>query len=95
MATSQPGQAAYPLADMIELVSAEIREASRRTAAHEDGVVQVKEATIELGLTWTENTEGGIDLQVVKLGAGRTRDTVERMIVSVVPIPSMGVDRLE
>jgi hypothetical protein len=70
---------------MIELLSDEIREASRRASGRADDVVYFKEATIELGWTWTENKEGGIDFKVVKLGAGRTRDTVERMTVSVVP----------
>jgi hypothetical protein len=84
MAGSMAAQRAYPLADMIERLSDEIREASRRAAAA-DGAIYLKEATIELGWTWTENKEGGIDFQVVRLGAGRTRDTVERMTVSVVP----------
>ena len=86
MAGSQSAQRAFPLADMIELLSDEIREAARRASAREDSLVLLKEATIELGWTSSESKEGGIDLQVVRLGADRPRDTVERMTVSVVPV---------
>jgi hypothetical protein len=76
----------YPLADLVEALSIELREAHRRASSREDGpAFNLDSATAELAIGWETNKEGGIDFQVFKLGGTLTRNNTSTLSVTIRP----------
>lgn len=76
----------FPLADMISVLESQLREAARRSVDAGDGVaLRVKECTVELGMSWERMGDGGIQLWIVKLGAGVDKTNTETITVTLEP----------
>ena len=77
---------AYPLADVLEKLGGEIREASRR--AREDNqpdVLLVSGIEVELGVTFTKKGEAGIEIGVVNLGGDLTKENTQTIKLTLIP----------
>jgi hypothetical protein len=60
----------FPLSDLIGTIGRDLREAERRARdSPTGGNLNLKEITVELGITWERSGSGGIEFWVVKLGA--------------------------
>jgi DNA helicase IV len=66
----------------------ELREAGRRN--QNDDVLEVTEASVELGLTWTIEGNAGVKFWVVDLAGASSR---ERSTTITVTLKSVGADR--
>jgi hypothetical protein len=79
----------YPLADLIKALGMELREAQRRAKSDDQGdLLKLKECSVELGVTWEKNAEGGIDIKVFKLGGGIGKQDTETLSVTLEPLHS-------
>jgi hypothetical protein len=77
---------AWPLADMLAELAGELERAnSRVTRTGTPSRLRWTEATIELGITWEQTGDGGIDLKVLRLGGGLTKANTTTITVRVVP----------
>jgi hypothetical protein len=79
----------WPLADMLGELGLELEKANRRVVeSGTSGRLRWTEATIELGVTWEKRGEGGIDVKVVRLGGGVTKENTTTITIRVVPAES-------
>ena len=79
-----------PLADMLGQLGRELEKANERVVeSGSSGRLRWTEATIKLGVTWDKRGEGGIDLKVVRLGGGITKENTTTITVKVVPMESV------
>jgi hypothetical protein len=77
----------YPLADLMAVLAAELREARDRAVGDKlDDVVKVKECQVELGFSWERKGEGGIEFFVFKLGGGIGKADTQTLTVTLEPI---------
>lgn len=77
----------YPLADLIQAVGAELREAQRRAdQAAQPDLLKLKECTVELGVTWDKKADGGIDIKVFKLGGGVGKQDTQTISITMAPV---------
>jgi hypothetical protein len=77
----------YPLADLMAVLAAELREARDRAVGDQlDDVVKVKECQVELGFTWERKAEGAIEFFVFKLGGGIGKADTQTLTVTLEPI---------
>lgn len=82
-----PMPRAFPLADALQRLGEELRRAMELAA--QDGkpdLFTLKDATLELGLTWETTAEGGIEWGVVKLGGSVTRTNAHTITLNLTPI---------
>jgi NTP-dependent ternary system trypsin peptidase co-occuring protein len=83
----------YPLANLVEALSTELREAHRRASNRSDGpAFDLESATAELAIGWETNKDGGIDFQVFKLGGSLTRNNTSTLSVTVRPTSARPAD---
>jgi hypothetical protein len=79
----------FPLADLIQALSDELKRARDSTAVSEaagrPAFISWATAQIEVGVTWTESIDGGIDFKVLHLGGDRTKENTTTMTVTLVP----------
>jgi hypothetical protein len=81
----------WPLADMLAELAGELEAAnSRVTRTGRPSRLRWTEATIELGITWEQTGDGGIDLEVLRLGGGRTKANTTTITVKVEPVEPPG-----
>lgn len=94
MANQQRPVQTYPLADMLERLGEELREAFQRTQQKGKASIGLKEAVIDLAWTWTADAKGRLNIQVFQMGGGVSTETVQRMSITVVPLQhsKAGVD---
>jgi hypothetical protein len=82
---------AWPLADMLAQLAGELEAANGRvTRTGRQSSLRWTEATIELGITWEQTGDGGIDLKVLRLGGGRTKANTTTITVKVAPAEPPG-----
>jgi Trypsin-co-occurring domain 2 len=71
-----------PLADLIQEVSTQLREARERyRATGQNALLEFASCTLELGVTWGKKADGGIDIKVVKLGGGLNKTNTQTITV--------------
>ena len=76
----------FPLADLIDAIGAELREAQRRAREDEQpDMLRLKECSVELGITWEKKGDAGIDIKVVKLGGGIGKQDTQTISVTLEP----------
>jgi hypothetical protein len=84
--TDQDG---FPLAKLIHALSEELKRArdsaAEAVAAGRPGFIAWTTAQIEVGVTWTESIDGGIDIKVLHLGGDRTKENTTTMTVTLAP----------
>jgi hypothetical protein len=83
----------FPLADLIEQLGDEIREAQRRAQAKTPHLLKLKECTAELGVEWDFDGSGGVEFWVVKLGGEVTKQNTHTVSVTLEPVgPEIDVE---
>jgi hypothetical protein len=75
----------YPLADLIEALGAQLREAEKRAKASGDSMLKLKECTVEMAVDWRRDGRGGIEFWVVKLGGEISKETTQTLSVTLDP----------
>ncbi len=76
----------YEIADVIGQLGDEIREAMRRHQARgETDLLDLKECSIELGLTWDKKGSGEIDFKIFKLGGEVDKSNTETITITLQP----------
>jgi hypothetical protein len=75
----------FPLADLVEQLGDEIREAQRRAQAKTPHLLKLKECTAELGVQWTLDADGGVEFWVVELGGEVTKENTHTVSVTLEP----------
>jgi hypothetical protein len=81
-----------PLAELIRALSKELREAER-TASRDDPILQLKDCSIELGITWERSAEGGLTFYVFKLGGQANKGNSQTITVNLQPAREILVGR--
>ena len=80
----------FPLADLIQVVGAQLREAEERAASSGARTLQLKECSVQMGIQWDKNAEGEIGIWVVKLGGAVTKQNTELITVTMEPFAEGG-----
>ena len=87
--TKQTDQEGFPLAELIHALSEELKRArdsaAEAVAAGRPAFIAWTTAQIEVGVTWTESIDGGIDIKVLHLGGDRTKENTTTMTVTLEP----------
>lgn len=79
----------FPLADLIHALSEQLRRSESR--AHElsnsgnQPLIAWIGAQIEVGVTWSRDVHGQIDVKVLQLGGARTKENTATMTVTLGP----------
>jgi hypothetical protein len=77
---------AFPLIDVVEALSDQLREAQRRAAASDKpSVLTLKGCTVELALSWEKTGSAGIDFKVIKLDGGVDRTRMQTITLTMEP----------
>lgn len=83
----QPNNQEFRLADLIKALGGELREAQRRaTTDDQPDMLQLKECTVELAVTWNKKGEAGLEFWVVKLGGEVSRENTQTISVTMEPL---------
>jgi Trypsin-co-occurring domain 2 len=80
-----PNEEQYPLADLIEALGAQLREAEMRAKAAGDPLLRLKECTVEMAVDWRRDGQGGIEFWVIKLGGQISKQTSQTLTVTLDP----------
>lgn len=85
----------FPLADLIAVLGAELREAERRAAQFGARNLQLKECSVQMGIQWDKKGSGEIDVWVVKLGGELNKQNTELITITMEPfeVPVRGGSR--
>jgi hypothetical protein len=79
----------FPLADLIHALSEQLRRSeSRAREGINSGdlpLIAWTSAQIEVGVTWTRDVHGQIDVKVLQLGGERTKENTATMTVMLKP----------
>ncbi len=79
----------FPLADLIHALSEQLRQSENRARVllHSGGapLIAWTAAQIEVGVTWTRDVNGRIDVKVLQLGGQRTKENTATMTVTLKP----------
>ena len=79
----------FPLADLIHALSEQLRRAESRARDRINlggrPLIAWTNAQIEVGVTWTRNLNGEIDIKVLRLGGQRTKENTATMTVTLGP----------
>jgi hypothetical protein len=79
-----------PLPDVLEALGNEIAETQRRAAEKAatgaPGVLQVKECSVQLGVTWQIGGNGKVDFKVLQLGGSVDKANTETITVTLLPV---------
>jgi Trypsin-co-occurring domain 2 len=86
-----PEEDALPLVEIIRALSRELREAERK--ASDDPILQLKDCSIELGITWERSAEGGLQFYVFKLGGHANKANSQTITVNLSPLREVRVGR--
>src|SRR5262245_58125676 len=76
----------FPLVEIIRALGEELREAER--TAPDDHIVDLKDCSVQLGITWERSTEGKLSFYVFKLGADTSRANSQTITVNLSPSPT-------
>jgi|ERR1700741_803591 hypothetical protein len=80
----------FPLAELIDALAGQLDRAGEwaNDIATRGGrpFMAWTGAQIEVGLTWTRSAQGGLDVKVLQLGGGRTKENTTTMTVTLAPI---------
>lgn len=60
----------FPLSDLIQVVTTELRTAAEDAAQHGNQIMQFAECELEMAIDVEKNASGGISVWVVQLGGG-------------------------
>ena len=82
---SEGNQQRFPLADLINVLGKELREAERRAAESGARNLQLKECAVQMGIQWEKRGSGEIDVWVVKLGGDLTKQNTELITITMEP----------
>jgi hypothetical protein len=81
-----------PLVEIIQALSRELREAERiarekiATASNDAPVLQLRDCSIELGITWELEADAGVSFYVFKLGGHANKSNTQTITLNMVPI---------
>ena|ERR1700684_168967 len=79
----------FPLADLIHALSEQLRQSESRaqalTSSGDKPLIAWTAAQIEVGVTWTRDVNGHIDIKVLQLGGSRTKENTATMTVTLTP----------
>jgi hypothetical protein len=80
----------FPLADLIHALSEQLRRSESRASEliNSGGrpLIAWTNAQIEVGVTWTRDVNGEIDIKVLRLGGQRTKENTATMTVTLKPV---------
>lgn len=79
------GDGAYRLSELLAALSQELGPSNRIEPGQASGVA-IRGATIELGVTWEQSSDGEVTFWAKKLGDGTSRLEMESLIVSLEPV---------
>lgn len=84
----------FPLADLIHALSEQLRRSESRASelisSAGQPLIAWTSAQIEVGVTWTRDVNGEIDIRVLRLGGQRTKENTATMTVTLKPEPAGG-----
>ena len=87
---------AFPLADLIQSLGDQLREAEARAKA--DGktdLLELKECEVELAVQFEKKGDAGIEFWVVKLGGELTKANTQTIKVTLAPARNITLDLAE
>ncbi len=79
----------FPLTTLMDALARQLdkgeRQGERAAASGRPSPIAWSTAQIEVGVTWTQSGTGEIDIKVLRLGGGRTKENTATMTVTLVP----------
>ncbi len=75
------------LSEMIVYVADQLRQASAKSTAHGNAIMQLSQCDVELTVEVDKNGSAGVQVWVVDINAGASKNVTHKVTVTFIPIP--------